>query len=168
MNPIYKYTLILWIFGIILCFNSNLVSAHGTAHRLLTDTNAVTVEFFYSDNEPMSYSEILVFSPRDQKLEYQNGRTDQKGRFSIYPEIPGTWKIIANDGMGHKETATIQIQEDIAETPGGQMGRTVQAEGDGYLSRLSTAVKTVAGLSLILNVFLVLHLWKRNGFSRKE
>lgn len=164
MKPIFKFSLILGVFGIIIYLNSNVVSAHGTGHRLLTDTNTVTVEFFYSYNEPMSYSEILVFSPQDQKLEYQNGRTDQKGRFSIFPEIPGTWKIIANDGMGHKETATIEIQEDISETEGGN----VQAKDDGHLSATSMAVKTVAGLSLILNVFLVLHLWKRNGFSRKE
>ncbi len=156
------------VFNAIACHGLSDALAHGTGHRLLKEKTAVTVEFFYSDNEPMSYAEILVFSPADRQVEYQNGRTDQKGRFSFYPETPGKWRVESGDGMGHKETAVIEVKKDLAGFSSQNFKDTIEDTNDGWNSSGSKAVSAVAGLSLILNFFLVLYMWKHGVFSKKN
>ncbi len=87
------------------------VSAHGTGYRQLPNTKAVSVEFYYSTGEPMLFSEVLVFSPQDKQMEFQNGRTDKKGRFSFYPDCSGNWQITVKDEMGHSVNAHFNVTE---------------------------------------------------------
>lgn len=47
------------------------LAAHGADYRVTTDKQALAIEAFYSGNEPMSYAEVLVFSPLDGKVEHQ-------------------------------------------------------------------------------------------------
>src|SRR6056297_1589987 len=84
-------------------------AAHGTGYRVIEGAPVIAAEFFYSDKEPMRYAEVLVFSPENSEVEYQNGRTDQNGRFAFYPEMPGKWRITVNDGMGHAVRAEISV-----------------------------------------------------------
>ncbi|MFO8085460.1 MAG: hypothetical protein R6U27_14205 [Desulfobacterales bacterium] len=167
MKNLYSFSPVFLIFCIIFCFGSGNAAAHGTGHRFLTGADSVTVEFFYSDNEPMSYAEIYVFSPQDPKLEYQNGRTDQKGRFSFYPHVSGIWQIEAGDGMGHKETVAIEVPENSSEMPAGIKGETSQTTDNSRYSGVSRVVSVVAGLSLILNFFLLLYMYKQGFFPKK-
>lgn len=37
-------------------------AGHGTDYRILDSKAAIAVEFIYSDNQPMRYAEVLVFS----------------------------------------------------------------------------------------------------------
>ena len=66
------------------------VFAHGTDYRLIDNDSVVVGEFFYSDKVPMQYAEVLVFSPENDTVEYQNGRTDQNGRFAFWAEFRET------------------------------------------------------------------------------
>jgi nickel transport protein len=153
------------IFCTFLLCHPDFTMAHGTGHRMINDGTAVTVEFFYSDNEPMSYAEVFIFAPNDHKMEYQNGRTDRKGRFSFYPSIPGAWRIEANDGMGHKEVGIIEIQK---ETSDETTSKTISAMDANQTARQSGFLKMIAGLSLILNLFMLFCLWKSRKMNMKQ
>ena len=65
--------------------------SHGTDNRLIEKDAVVVAELFYSDNIPMQYSEILIFSPENEKVEYQNVHTAQNGRFAFLEKTPGEW-----------------------------------------------------------------------------
>jgi nickel transport protein len=130
--------------------------AHGTEYRVLDPGNAVAVEFFYSGQQPMSYAEVKVFAPEDQKIEYQSGRTDARGRFVFYPQSPGKWRILAEDGTGHQESLSLEIEE-------GDLAGTDQESSESQIQRqagLPKAWGVVLGLSLILNICSGLYFWK--------
>jgi nickel transport protein len=104
-----RTTLLMLVFLISLALRPQSAAAHGTGHRIRDARAAIVVEFIYADHNPMPYAEVLVFSPADKEIEYQNGRTDRKGRFAFYPNIPGVWRIQADDGLGHLERVSIEI-----------------------------------------------------------
>jgi nickel transport protein len=157
MKKIYQFGLVFWILSMIMFCCPDFSAAHGTGHRLVTDRAAITVEFFYSDNEPMSYAEVLIFGPQDHQVEFQNGRTDRKGRFSVYPSVPGAWRIEASDGMGHKEEGIIDVKQEIFDE---EIAKNIKAIDVDKSAMPSMFLKTMAGLSLILNLFLVIYIWK--------
>jgi nickel transport protein len=165
MKKTCQYILMILIFCTFLFCYSDFTLAHGTGHRMITDRAAVTVEFFYSDNEPMSYAEVFVFGPHDHEVEYQNGRTDQKGRFSFYPSEPGVWRIEAGDGMGHKEVGTIEVQKEIADEV---TSKNIPAMDAGRSAMPSVFIRTITGLSLILNLFLIFYIWKTLRMPMKQ
>lgn len=154
------------LFGILQVFWSPRVEAHGTAHRVIRDAKTITVEFYYADKEPMRYAEVLVFSPSDQKIEYQNGRTDQNGRFAFYPETAGAWRIEVSDGMGHKEVGRVVVgQADNTDAdPGKHIERSEEPDGSMRL------LKAVLGISLIFNIAFFYYAWKtrRRGLDESN
>jgi len=136
------------------------VVAHGTGYRVIEEAPVIATEFFYSDKEPMRYAEVLVFSPENNEVEYQNGRTDQNGRFVFYPEMPGQWRIKVNDGMGHAVQAEIPV-----DSPENGNGAT-KGLADKNIAPAGTAskwLKIMFGLSIVLNLFLGMFLVKKAG-----
>ena len=157
------------VFGLLAVFHGPYcpcARAHGTAYRVMDDATTITAEFYYQDKEPMRYAEVLVFSPLDEKVEYQNGRTDRYGRFAFYPDIAGTWRIEVNDGMGHMVLGNIEVgqvtNKDLKSEPNDTYGHSKAGE------RTSTLAKTALGLSLICNMVTVVYLWKRKYTREKR
>jgi len=145
-------------------------SAHGTDYRVLEAAPVIVAEFFYSDNEPLRYAEVLVFSPENDTVEYQNGRTDKNGRFAFTPEKPGEWRVKVNDGMGHAVQASINVKPDESEDTGEAAGNRIDAlaEKQGPApGQASTIIKIIFGLSLLLNIFLGMHIWKNTHNTPK-
>jgi nickel transport protein len=101
MKRCMQFLLLLSVFGLSLFYGPPDARAHGTDYSLVEGEALTAVAFNYSDGEPMAYAEVLVFSPQDPKVEHQNGRTDKHGKFAFCPDMPGAWRISANDGMGH-------------------------------------------------------------------
>ena len=161
MRRIYLITVCLWIAAM-----PSIVFAHGTDYRLVDNDAVVVAEFFYSDQTPMQYAEVLVFSPGNDKVEYQNGRTDQNGRFAFLAETGGEWRVKVNDGMGHAVQAAVTIEPDIAKAdvsddlPNGRLNPGTKKRNP-LLGESPTGVKLVFGLSILLNIFLVMHVLKR-------
>ncbi|CAG34886.1 hypothetical protein [Desulfotalea psychrophila] len=119
--------------------------AHGTGYRIVDNDDTVTMEFYYSTGSLMPYAEVLIFSPTDKESEYQNGRTDRRGRFAFRPNSPGEWQIKVYDGRGHKVNGKCSV--------------TRADETDSPLILKSTSAKTVPkrwgvilGISLIFNL----------------
>ena len=124
---------------------------HGVTCRNV-DEPAVAVIFAYSDGEPMSYAETKVFGPQSSPdLEFQNGRTDARGIFGFIPDRPGSWRIEARDGMGHKTNHEIVVKDTTVteKKPATPSTREPQLSSPG-------ALKILLGLSIIANLALLL------------
>lgn len=160
MNRIFLIIVFVWV--IIVPFNA---FAHGTDYRMIGKNAVVAAEFFYSDKTPMQYAEILVFSPENKKVEYQNGRTDQNGRFAFFAETPGEWQMKVNDGMGHAVHAIVTVNpiNSDSKTTGEIMNDRpdVSKKKNTLLGESPMGVRLVFGLSILLNLFLGVYVWKR-------
>ncbi len=165
MNRINYFIFILVISILSVSIHLQNARAHGTGHRVIRGSSAITVEFFYSDNEPMSYSEVMVFSPEDKNVEYQNGRTDREGRFAFCPRSPGKWRIEANDGMGHKAQSVILVEQKTDEKPYENYLPEAKAETPATTSK---PLKTALGLSLIANLAFAVYVWRPGTRTRKK
>ncbi len=137
-------------------------AGHGTDYRILDSQTAIAVEFIYSDNQPMRYAEVLVFSPETDDFEYQNGRTDMNGRFVFYPDAPGKWRIQADDGTGHLERVSMEI-EAREDGDAGRWGITERSEShshDHFHDGLPRFWGILLGISLIANIFFTFYMLK--------
>lgn len=134
--------------------------AHGTDYRIV-GKKAVVMEFFYSDKKPMQYAEVLILSPGNGAIEYQNGRTDQNGRFAFLPEMTGEWRVKVNDGMGHAVSAAVTAHLENAGSSTENLAGDVPQKQSGMLDSLPITIKLIFGISLLINFFFGLSAWKR-------
>ncbi|MFP3999211.1 MAG: hypothetical protein ACLFUN_05145 [Desulfobacterales bacterium] len=138
--------------------------AHGTDHEVIDPGPAAAVEFTYADGSPMSYAEVLVYSPEDDETEHQNGRADANGRFVFYPDKPGKWRIQADDGTGHLEKASVEIsagdEEKDEKGSAAADDKDSRQSGVGGLPRIWAAV---LGVSIILNIFSGFYILRKPG-----
>lgn len=132
--------------------------AHAVRGAALAADNAQAVVFRYSDGEPAAYAAVEIYSPDNAKVEYQGGRTDAAGVFAFVPNKSGTWTAVMTDGMGHKATHAVNVTlESVA-----PMQATVPTPSSEQ--NTSTLVRAILGVSLLLNLFAGLALYRR----RKE
>ena len=113
------------------------VRAHDVVHEI-SKTGAVVVTVGYDTGEAMRYAAVTIFSPRDDTVEFQNGRTDANGSFAFVPDMPGEWKIIVNDGIGHGLVTTFLVDASM----------NVEIK-QGKFARLK---KLMAGIGMLLGV----------------
>ena len=84
------------------------VQAHDVIHDI-QQGNAVIMKIGYDTGTAMTYAEVKIYSPHNEKIEFQNGRTDAEGSFAFLPDAPGEWKIVVNDGNGHGMATTFTV-----------------------------------------------------------
>lgn len=91
---------------------------HGVDHNQLS--GGTGIQFHYANGEPLSDSDIQLFRPGENELEFQIGSTDAKGVFMFLPDTTGPWTIKVSDGLGHGKVVTIDIAAvtDPAAAPG--------------------------------------------------
>ncbi len=142
------------IFFVIMFVGINELLAHGVVYEISRE-EAFTIKIAYDDGVPMSYAEVKIFSPSDQKIEYQNGRTDKNGRFVFFPDKTGQWKIEINDGMGHGVITDVSVGE----------GLKLEEETRGHLVRWQ---KILFGLSLIIGITGILFYFSARRYMRGE
>lgn len=130
-----------------LLFAAPPVHAHSVSGRQ-SEAPALAVECLYSDGKPMRYAEVLVYGPTDEDVEYQNGRTDRRGRFAFVPDREGVWEVRVQDGMGH----ALNLELD---------GTEGSPEGTKPASLPDRPVRAVAGVSIIANLALATGLLRR-------
>ncbi|GAB1409462.1 hypothetical protein MASR1M90_06160 [Desulfovibrionales bacterium] len=121
------------------------------AHALYaTDTwheGVVLVQFSYAGGDQPSYAAVEVYSPADDKLEFQNGRTDAQGRFAFMPDVQGRWRIIMADNMGHRVEHPVEVN----------IGSSATSTGTGDNSgvgEFALSLRILLGLSLLANLGL--------------
>ncbi len=85
--------------------------AHGMALEIVASAGSVTVQCSYSNGDPAA-AEVLVHSPADATRFYAVIQTDELGRVSFQPDSPGAWRVVADDGIGHRAKLAFRIDED--------------------------------------------------------
>jgi nickel transport protein len=127
-----------------------LMAAVASAHELNVGYEAtsrgVFVRAVYGESEPCAYAGVLIYSPADAKSEFQNGRTDARGRFSFQPDQPGSWRFVIDDEQGHRKELWIQVNE---------AGAPVLAVGAAPMWQ-----KMLTGVALITGITGFLYGWK--------
>lgn len=93
---------------------SGFLCAHDMDFQVEKQPNAVAVRFGYGPEDPAKAAPVTVFSPADAMAPFQTGHTDQRGVFVFAPDRPGVWRVIADDGEGHREEARVEVAEDGA------------------------------------------------------
>lgn len=84
--------------------------AHGMLAEVRTSTPAVVVACAYMDGGPAD-AEVLVYSPAEPGRIFQRLRTDIRGLASFVPDTAGTWRVVADDGMGHRTELELAVEE---------------------------------------------------------
>ena len=117
--------------------------AHALAGSRVDGASAVVLEFAYSSGETPAYAAIEVYGPDDARVEFQNGRTDRRGRFAFVPDKPGLWRAVVADNMGHRVETPVAVV----------LSETGMARGAADDSRQTApmALKAILGASLLLN-----------------
>jgi len=125
--------------------------AHGTGSNWVEGGAApLAVHFYYSTGDPMAWVGVKVFGPGDTSMEYQDARTDKAGVIAFVPDRQGPWRVEAQDDQGHRAVAETTVGADMVRKAG-----AAQASGSG-----SPARSAALGLSVLLNIFLGLALWR--------
>ncbi|AEB07965.1 hypothetical protein [Desulfobacca acetoxidans] len=74
----------------------------------------------YVGDEPMSYAKVTITSPASEKP-FQTGRADHNGKFAFVPDLPGEWRFVADDEMGHRLSMTVKVDENSLAEPTGPL-----------------------------------------------
>ncbi len=135
---------IIFTAGII--YSGNIAWAHGVSYDMLETSPTVTFKSHFSTGDPIAYGEVLVYAPKNDEIEFQNGRTDQNGVFSFLPDSAGIWKVEVDGGLGHKLFFNVDVAESDDNTLAGKTG-------ENYLQAGNT-IKALLGISLIFNLCL--------------
>lgn len=125
--------------------------AHGVAHQPLA-TQACAMRFVYSDGQPAAFAGIEVFAPGSE-TPYQSARADAQGGFAFIPASAGTWRVVMNDGMGHRAEVDLPHQQRTDTSP---PHTTTPA-------KVSSQASVLLGLSLLANLFMVMALIRKRN-----
>jgi len=93
-------------------FFSSSPLAHGVRGHLYQGPY-LGIEASYSDGLPMSYARVRVFFNRE-KIPFQTGVTDRNGRFLFAPDRKGPYRIVIEDGEGHRLEMELEAKEGVA------------------------------------------------------
>ena len=140
---------------------ANSAEAHGVGYKE-SDLRPISLEFFYSTGELMSYLEAKVFSPSDERVAYQSGRTDEDGRFAFTPNKAGQWRVVVKDDEGHLAEATIDVTQEFLEggAPDGDSGAVVQAK-PAVPEGMDLYIRAGLGISILFNIAAFIKLARR-------
>ncbi len=125
--------------------------AHDLTLRIEPARPAIVVHAAYAASEPATDSDVTVFGPPNPQSPYQTGVTDRHGVFAFVPPEPGDWRILIDDGYGHRAEQTIPVD---------WAGDMSQAAGAGR----SALDKAILGVSVIFG-FTGLLLWLQSRRS---
>ena len=136
----------------VILFAAGELFAHGTGFRT-SELKSVSLEFFYSTGEKMSYREAKIFSPKDSKFAIQSGRTDENGRFAFIPDSVGEWRVIVRDEEGHQCEAAINISDEWLVNS--EEKNIINAKSD-TPEGLELIIRSLLGVSLIFNLAFII------------
>jgi nickel transport protein len=126
-------------------------SAHDVTVEITKSYPSVIVRASYFQAEPLSYAEIMIFSPESDVVEYQYGRTDKSGYFAFVPNSRGDWKITVDDEMGHFNETIVTIADDFFT---GEEATAIIAHTNhrSSIHDLQPLYKIIFGLALIFGI----------------
>ena len=129
-------------------------SAHDLTLRIQQAEPAVIVHALYAGSEPVTDADVSIFSPANPDSPFQTGLTDIRGAFAFVPAETGYWRVILDDGYGHRAERTIAVDWQAAPSQAASGER-------------STFDKAILGVSIIFGWTGVL-LWMQTRRRAKQ
>ena len=114
------------------------VSAHALYAADTRHDGVVLVQFAYSSGEQPTYAKVEVYSPADDKVEFQNGRR----------------RIIMADNMGHRVEHPVEVSA-------AQGAAAADSGHDAGPGGFDMPLRILLGLSLIANMALAAAVLRR-------
>lgn len=111
------------------------------------------MRFVYSDGQPAAFAGVEVFAPGNE-APYQSARADAQGNFAFIPTSAGTWRVVMNDGMGHRAEVDLAHQ---------QTSDTASPPSDAKPTKASSQHSVLLGLSLLANLFMAIALFRKRN-----
>ena len=122
----------------VLCLLFPLVAeGHGLEAKVDTSTRAVVIGCVYSNGDRAD-AEVLVYSPDEPGRIFQRLRTDLRGNASFVPDADGVWRVVADDGMGHRKELAVTVKDRLATAPAKRKSKL--SVRSGVLALLALAV----------------------------
>ena len=115
----------------------------------------------YDDGEPMSYAAVEIRSP-DGSTAFQTGRTDRNGRFMLYPDQPGQWQVVLQDGMGHRLALDLTAAAENASASAQPVRQRPEPPGR------AKATNVVAGFAVIIGLFGWVYGWRARAAGNRR
>ncbi len=88
-------------------FAAEEVRFHGITIRLGREGRVVVATCSYEGGGPVSGGAVTVYRPGGADV-YTTGTTDPGGIFAFLPGESGEWRLVVDDGMGHRKEARIE------------------------------------------------------------
>lgn len=108
--------------------------AHGVTveHR---QVSSVEIEARFETGEPMANAQVLVYAPGNPTEPWQQGNTDDQGRFKFAPDAaqPGNWEVMVRQA-GHGVLTTIPVAESAAASPAPDPGAEAEVSSNSLIS----------------------------------
>jgi nickel transport protein len=119
------------------------VFSHGVTveHR---QVSSVELEAQFETGEPMANAQVLVYAPDNPTEPWQQGNTDDQGRFNFAPDAtqPGNWEVMVRQA-GHGVLTIVPVAESAAAaSPAPDPGAEAEASSSSLLSS-STSLSPV-------------------------
>jgi nickel transport protein len=126
-------------------------SAHAHALRGVETPGAMAVSFTYGDHEPAADTDVTVLAPGNDDPFFE-GFTDAHGVFAFKPTSPGNWRVVMDDGLGHRAVVHVSVDE--------QLNATVEQH--------THTIGILSGLGWLFGVFGLWALWKNRRPPRRK
>jgi len=104
----------IWILTLFFMFISTagLLQAHKLEINLTQHPPVVVVEAGYSGHQHgLSGGDVFIYAPGEAEKAFQTGKTDGKGKFAFIPTKAGEWRVMVDDGTGHRSEKIISLGE---------------------------------------------------------
>lgn len=108
--------------------------AHGVTveHR---QVSSVEINAQFETGEPMADAQVLVYAPNQLAEPWQQGTTDDQGRFSFTPDAaqPGSWEVMVRQA-GHGVVTIIPVAAPSPENSAFDPGTEAEADPNSLIS----------------------------------
>ncbi len=169
----------------ILLSGSFLLYSHGIQLTIFKKYPCIIANAKYHGSRGLAHADVVVRFENEKK-EFQAGKTDKNGIFCFYPDRTGKWAVNVDDGMGHRNSGEVAVENDFFEVlpKSTETGEEVKAPGDSHplpqtqkleerpaLTQNDTCcylLKIVLGVLLILVMTVILHRWKKQKENKKD
>ena len=113
--------------------------AHGTLGKRV-EKPAVCLYFAYDEDEVMSFVKVAVTAPGSDTA-FQTLATDRNGIACFAPDAPGDWRVVASDGMGHRQLMVVAFA--------GEERSAISSPPQSEVARLDKLSGVLAGIATI-------------------
>jgi hypothetical protein len=162
----------IWILTLFFMFvsASGILQAHKLEVNLTQQPPVVMVEAGFSGHHHgLSGGDVFIYAPGEAEKAFQTGKTDVQGKFAFIPTEAGEWKVVVDDGTGHRGERVIILEENFFSgekaEPGSEELKQAQEpqeeasenEADSSQTQVPLLWKVLVGVSLLFGIAGILY-----------